>query len=83
MITFLTAFTTKTGTVRLSVLPDGGSLVSIRKVGYAQQTMTVPINSKDTVPITVILEHVAELPRVMTRRKQISPSIRSTCHSFG
>jgi len=80
MLTGLTALTTKTGTVTLSFLPDGGSLVTVRKVGYAAQTMTVPINPKDTVPITVVFEHVAELQKVMVKADStpyhISPGLR-------
>jgi len=80
MLTGLTALTTRTGTVTLSFLPDGGSLVAIRKVGFAAQTLTVPINSKDTIPITIVLEHVAELPEVTVKADatpyHISPGLR-------
>lgn len=73
------ALTTKTGTVTLAFLPDGGSLVRIRKIGYATQTMMVAISPVDTVPITVLLETAQTLPAVVTTDsapKYRSPALR-------
>ena len=50
------AITTKTGTVSLFFLPDGGSMVRIRKVGYEPQTFMVAIDSANKTPITVLLK---------------------------
>jgi hypothetical protein len=79
MLTGTSAMTTETGTVSLKFLsPDGGE-IRIRKVGYAIQTMTLPMAPTDTNSITAILKHVAELPAVVTRdsaRRYISPALR-------
>ncbi len=62
-----TALTTKTGTVTLAFLPDGGGMIRIRKVGYEAQTMVVAISEADTIPLTVLLKpSVTQLPKVVT-----------------
>jgi hypothetical protein len=60
------AMTTATGTVSLFYLPDSGSIVRLRKVGYTPQTFFVAISPGDTTPITVLLSPVVELPTVVT-----------------
>ena len=49
------SLTSSTGTVSLMFLPEGGSLVSIKKVGYEPQTLPVPISPSDTLPITLLM----------------------------
>lgn len=74
------AVTTKTGTVSLSFLPEGGSLVRIRKIGYSAATLMVAISPADTVPLTVLLSTAAQvLPTVVTKDnapKHLSPGLR-------
>jgi len=74
------AMTTKTGTVSLSYLHEGGSLVRLQKVGYEAQTFPVSISAADTAPVTVILRRVTQLAAVVTRADSqpvyLSPALR-------
>lgn len=73
------ALTTKTGTVSLVFLPDGGGLVRVRKVGYAPTTRFVSITPDDTVPVTLLLTpSTVALPAMVTRDSMhyISPGLR-------
>lgn len=74
------ALTTKTGTVALSFLPDGGGLVRLQKLGYQIQTMFVAITPSDTAPLTIVLARVTELPAVVTQADSNhlrSPALRA------
>jgi hypothetical protein len=75
------ALTTKTGTVSLVFLPEGGGLVRIRKVGYQPATLPVEISPDDTVPITVALAaSVTALPAMITRDSAVhymSPGLQA------
>jgi hypothetical protein len=82
MLAKVTALTTKTGTVTLSFLPEGGTLIRIRKVGYEPTTMMAAISPEDTVPLTVLLNPSAPtLPTVVTTEKSshnyLSPQLRA------
>jgi hypothetical protein len=74
-----TAITTKTGIVSLFFLPDGVSLLRLRKLGFSPLTMNVTISPVDTIPITVVMTRSAqELPAVVTKdstRLYISPAL--------
>jgi hypothetical protein len=78
--TGLSSLTTTTGTVSLVYLPDGGGLVRLQKLGYQSVTMRVAISVKDSTPLTVVMERVAELPTVVTTgaspTKYLSPALR-------
>jgi hypothetical protein len=65
MLSGTSALTTATGTVSLMFLPDGGSLVRIRKIGYAAQTLVVAIDPSTMLPATVVLQRAPQqLPKV-------------------
>src|ERR1051325_7188571 len=71
--------TTKTGTVSLAFLPDGGGLVRLLKLGYETQTLFVAIAPSDVSPITVVMRRVVSLPAVVTKAdstRYVSPGLR-------
>jgi hypothetical protein len=70
------SLTTATGTVSLLFLPDGGSLVRLRKVGFEVQTFPVSISPADTAPLTITLRHAVTLPTVTV--KDSAPTYRSS-----
>jgi hypothetical protein len=55
MVSGVTALTTITGTVTLAFLPEGFTLLRVRKLGFEPATVPVVISPVDTVPITVVL----------------------------
>ena len=65
------AMTTSTGTVSLIFVPDGGSMVRLRKLGYATQTLFVSIDSTSRAPVTAVMSHAVVLPTVVSTAKQI------------
>ena len=68
------ATTTATGTVSLFFLPDGGSLVRVRKLGYEPQTFLVAIAATQTTPVTVLLKPATTLPTVVVKDSVKLPS---------
>ena len=71
--------TTATGSANLTILIPRGGDIRLRKVGFAEQSMTVTMEQSDTVPITVLMKRVAELPAVITKDaapKFLSPALR-------
>jgi len=81
VLTRTTARTTKTGTVTLSFLPEGGSLVRIQRIGFTPLMLTIAISPADTVPLTIVLSPTSQaLPTVVTTDsapKYISPGLRA------
>jgi hypothetical protein len=76
----LSALTTTSGTVALGYLPEGTSLVGVRKIGYVAQMFTVTISPVDTVGITIVLRRGAELSAVRiteSRIAHLSPNLRA------
>jgi hypothetical protein len=78
MMTGSFAYTTRTGTLSLFFVDTAGSLLRIRKFGYAPVTMFVG-NAPGLPPVTLTLEPTAQrLPAVVTRdtaRTYLSPAL--------
>ena len=72
--------TSATGAANLGfIIPKGGA-IRLRKIGFEEQTMTVSMGASDTLPITVVMKRVAELPAVVTKDaapRYISPVLKS------
>lgn len=60
----LTATTSATGTVTLTFLANGESILRVRKIGYAAQFIAVFASPKDTASVTVALRRITDLPAV-------------------
>jgi len=80
VFTRTTARTTRTRTATLSFLPEGGGMIRVQKIGFQPVTMVVAISPADTVPLTVLLNPMAQvLPKVTTTDtapKYHSPGLR-------
>ncbi len=59
--------TSSTGSANLGLIVPKGGEIRLRKIGFEEQTMTVAMSAADTVPISVMMKHVAELPAVVAR----------------
>ena len=75
------ALTTATGTITLSFLPEGGSMIRVTKIGFTPETSVVPITPADTTPFMIMLRPIAQaLPTVVTKDTAtpfISPGLRA------
>src|SRR5262249_35150640 len=63
-----------TGTISLFFLPEGASLVRLRKAGYEAITMPVLIATTDTGAITVVMRRVTELQTVVVNASAPVPT---------
>jgi hypothetical protein len=74
------ALTTATGTITLSFLPEGGSMIRVTKIGFAPETNVVPITPADTTPFMIMLRPIAQtLPTVVTKDSSaplLAPGLR-------
>ena len=81
MLSKAAALTTSTGTVALSFLPDGETLLRIRKIGYQSVTIPVAISPADTTPLTILMKTAVQtLPTVVTNDvapRHLSPGLNA------
>ncbi len=71
--------TSTTGAANLGFIVPKGGEIRLRKIGFEEQTMTIAMGTADTMPITVIMKRVAELPAVVTKDaapRYISPTLK-------
>lgn len=71
--------TNELGLLSLAFLPDGRSIVRVRKFGFASQQVFVTISPKDTSPITLAMNRLIELAAVIitdSATKHTSPLLR-------
>jgi hypothetical protein len=76
------AITTKTGTISLAFLPDGGSTVRVRKMGYIAITRFMAISPDDTVPITLMLEQTPTALATVTTKDTTSGTWNAGLRGF-
>lgn len=75
-----TVRTPASGLITFGFLPEGRSLVRIRKVGYTGDTLFVSITPRDTAPITIVLNRLTDLAAVMitdSAPRYRSPNLRA------
>jgi hypothetical protein len=73
--------TSKTGTISLRFLPDGATLLRIRRVGYEPVMVAVEITPRDTISLTVLMHPSAQtLPAVVSTdsaSRHMAPGLRA------
>jgi len=72
--------TSTTGSANLGFIVPKGGEIRLRKIGFEEQTMTISMTPADTLPITIVMKRVAELPAVVTKDaapRYISPVLKS------
>jgi len=72
--------TSQTGAANLGFIVPKGGEIRLRKIGFEEQTMNITMAPADTLPITVVMKRVAELPAVVTKDaapRYISPVLKS------
>jgi hypothetical protein len=77
LLTGTWALTSGTGNASLVFLPEGVSLVRIRKLGFESQTIPVSVSPEDSSPITILLSRMTALGPVVTaaaRSRQRGPA---------
>lgn len=68
MLSGLSAFTTRTGTLSLFFVDTAGSMMRFRKAGYVPVMRTVANSLRDTIPLVVTLARAGQmLPVVVTK----------------
>lgn len=66
--TRIAATSDEDGTFRLDLVPAGTVAVSVRRLGFAPDTVRVVVNNGSTTPVTITVREVArELPAVVVR----------------
>jgi hypothetical protein len=60
------AYTSNTGTLALTFLPEGASVIRVQKIGYQPIVQAVEISPRDTLPITLLITPLPTLATVTT-----------------
>ncbi len=82
MATGNSALTSKDGAVNLLYLSEGANLVKLQKVGFEPITVAVAIGPRDTMPMTMLMRRLTELPAVVTTSKSESSHLSGFLRGF-
>ena len=61
--------TLASGVIAFVRADTSGTLINVRKLGYRSELIAVSGSSRDTVPVTVVLERAQALPAVVTKAR--------------